>query len=144
MVALREDPTQITAIADEILRLVSPAQGITRITRRETRLGDFVIPAGAQVMARIGAANRDAAVFPDPDRFDSRRKNVHRHLGFGSGIHTCIGNMLAKKELGIALQELLAQMHDIKIDPTEGLYWPPHMRGRSLASLKLTFKRSPP
>jgi cytochrome P450 len=71
-------------------------------------------------MLRFAAANRDPAVFADPDIFDIERRNANRHLAFGRGIHICIGNMLARKELSVAFEEILKRFNGIEIVQTSG------------------------
>lgn len=144
MALARSDRSRLPTFIEEMLRFVSPAQGITRMTKREVKLGEFVIPSGSLVMARIGAANRDPAEFVEPNLFDGARKGANRHFSFGYGIHVCIGNMLARTELVIAFEELLNRLDDIAIDEREEIYYPPNMRGRSLRSLRITFKDKQP
>ena len=72
----------------------------------DTRIGDVAMPAGTYVHLCIGAANRDPAQFPDPDRLDIRRE-PNRHLAFGFGIHTCAGNSLARMEAQVAIGKLV-------------------------------------
>jgi cytochrome P450 len=72
----------------------------------DTRIGETAMPAGTYVHLCIGAANRDPDQFPDPDRCDIRR-HPNRHLAFGSGIHTCAGNSLARMEAQVAISKLV-------------------------------------
>lgn len=104
---LRADPKLIPNAVEEMLRLLSPVGGLWRIASRETELAGETIAPGEMIMLRFGAANRDPAVFPDPDRFDVERKNARSHLAFGRGIHMCVGNMLSRKELAVAFEALL-------------------------------------
>ena len=93
---------------EEMLRFDSPVQLGNRITTEATELGGVALPAGAQVNLCIGAANRDPAQFPDPDRFDVGRA-PNRHLAFAAGIHQCAGLSLARLEATIAISRFLAR-----------------------------------
>lgn len=104
---VRADPALIPNMVEEMLRLLSPTAGLWRVTTREVEMGGVRIPQGAMVMLRFAAANRDPAVFPDPDRFDVTRRNTRTHLAFGRGIHMCVGNMLSRKELTMAFEEIV-------------------------------------
>ncbi|WP_018252790.1 cytochrome P450 [Salinispora mooreana] len=90
----------------EFLRYDPPVQAVTRWTHQDTTLGDWEVPRGSRVVALLGSANRDPARFPLPDALDVRR-TADRHLGFGLGIHYCLGATLARAELEIGLQTLL-------------------------------------
>jgi cytochrome P450 len=114
MAAVEEDAGQVV---EEILRLESPAQGLFRTTTREVELGGVTLPAGARVMAHFGSANRDDAVFAEPDRFDPSRPDLSRSVAFGKGIHFCIGAPLARLELGIALPELARRLPGLRLAP---------------------------
>jgi len=104
---LRDDPSLIPAAAEEVLRTMSPVQGMARTCVRDTVVRGQEIRAGERVVLLFGAGNRDPEAFEDPDeiRFD-REKN--RHLAFGGGIHRCLGSNLGRRELVVALEEFLA------------------------------------
>ena len=104
----RNDPAVIARIAEEMLRYEAPVQLMFRTATTAVEIADVTIPQGATVLALIGSANRDAEVFVDPDRFDPDRTNTGEHLGFGHGVHFCIGAALARLEARIAIEELLA------------------------------------
>jgi cytochrome P450 len=70
---------------------------------------------GQQVYLAFGAANRDPAEFPDPDRWDPDRPNVNRQVAFGSGHHHCLGSHLARLELKVSLQEILRRFPDMRL-----------------------------
>ena len=108
------DPATRAAAIEEILRLESPAQGLFRLTTREVELGGTTLPAGARVMAHFASANRDACVFADADDYDPHRADLGKHLGFGKGIHFCIGAPLGRLELGIALPLLLRRLPGLR------------------------------
>jgi cytochrome P450 len=95
------------------------------------------------LMVRYAAANRDPARFEEPDAFRPDRKNARTHLAFGRGIHMCVGNMLSRKELAVAFEELLARLDGFALAPGAELVWKPNMLLRGLSSLPLTFTARP-
>ena len=100
-------PTWILSfLVEEVLRYDSPIQAVFRQTTDEIELDGGKLPAGATVLVLLGAANRDERKFPDPDRFDIER-NPQDHVGFGYGIHYCLGAPLARLEGRVALEALL-------------------------------------
>ena len=102
---LRAEPQLMPAAVDETLRLWTPVEHGTRLTTRAVEIGDTTIPAGARVIMLAGAANRDPAVFDDPDEFRLDRRRVP-HVTFGHGIHACLGARLARLEFLSVLREL--------------------------------------
>jgi cytochrome P450 len=106
---LSADPGQWPNAVDEILRLESPVQLTARICRRDTQLAGQPIRAGQPVTTILAAANRDPAVFAEPQAFDVTRKNAGRHLSFSSGRHYCVGAALARAEGEIGLRRLFAR-----------------------------------
>lgn len=104
---LRDSPDLLSRAAAEVVRFDSSVQTIpTRRPIEDVELGGRLIAAGQPVTAIIGAANRDPAVFVEPDRFDVRREKAHA-LFFGAGIHTCLGAALAQIEIEAGLSALL-------------------------------------
>ena len=103
---LIENPELMKSAVEEVLRFESSNQLGNRIVTEATTLGDVAMPKGTLVTIGIGAANRDAEPFPDPDRFDVAR-NPTRHLAFGSGIHMCAGMSLARLEGRVAIERFL-------------------------------------
>jgi cytochrome P450 len=112
---LRADPSLIGPAVEEFLRLESSNQLGNRRAARDTELGGVPMPAGTYVHIGIGAANRDPAQFPDPDRLDLRR-HPNRHLAFGSGIHACAGMWLARMEGQVAIGRLVQRFAAIERD----------------------------
>lgn len=105
---LRADPDRRCASAvAEMLRYDPPLQLFERTAMAAVRLGEAVLPAGGTIAALLGAANRDPAVFAEPDRFDLDRA-PNPHVSFGAGLHFCLGAPLARLELAAALSTLLA------------------------------------
>jgi len=105
---LRSDVTVIPSAVEELIRYDSPLQLFERTALADTAVGDVVVEKGQKIAALLGAANRDPAVFAEPDHFDVRR-DPNPHLGFGAGIHFCVGAPLARVELQASLRTLLAR-----------------------------------
>jgi cytochrome P450 len=106
---LIRDPATIPAAVEELTRYVSPVQALARITTREVRLHDSAIPKGERVLLVYGAANRDARRYENPDVLDIARAPA-RHLGFGEGIHFCLGAPLARLQMRVVLERLLPRI----------------------------------
>lgn len=102
----QSQPELINSAVEEMLRMESSNQLGNRITTQATEIGGEQIAAGTPITLCIGAANRDPAQFPDPDRMDIQR-SPNRHLAFGSGIHQCVGVSLAKLEGQVAIGRFL-------------------------------------
>ena len=118
---LRDDPARLPFAIEEGLRFSTPLQVVGRTTSRVVTLHDVSIPKGARVLLVYGAANRDDREFPTPDRFDITRERI-RHLGFGEGLHICLGAPLARLELQVALEEVLPILGDYTIATPPGRY----------------------
>lgn len=123
---LREHTDELIAsCVDEMLRFDTPVQWSSRVTGEDVTLSGVKIERGQILLASIGAANRDPAVFPNPHTFDIRRKD-NRHLSFGSGCHYCLGAALTKMEVEIAVATLIRRypklaLADKKINWRKGL-----------------------
>jgi cytochrome P450 len=139
--ALRRDPGAIPSFVEECLRLESPIKGSFRLALEDVMLAGVHIPAGSIVMALVGAANRDARVFDDPDRFDPQRANVRRNIAFGHGEHFCPGASLARAEARISFERLLARLDDIRLADPSALVYAPTFIIRGLERLPLRFRR---
>jgi len=135
--SLRDDPALVGPTVEEALRYESPVQAVPRGTTRPTALGGVSIPEEAVVLASMGSANRDERHFPDPDRFDVRRNPVD-HLGFGSGIHLCLGAPLARLEAQLALQTLSRRVASIELSAPPVLGGGLLLRGASSMPVHLT------
>lgn len=132
---LRERPDLIPKFIEESLRLESPFRYHMRIARRDADLCGVTIPKGSTLLMMWGAANRDPAVFERPDEIDLDRPR--RHVGFGSGIHVCLGNTLARLEARIVLESLLAATQQFSVDDSEPAHWVPSLAVRRLDKLPL-------
>ena len=109
---------ELDAVIDEILRIDDPFVSNRRVTTCPVTIGGVALPQGARVKLNWTSANRDEAVFGDPDALDPAR-NASRNLVYGIGRHVCPGRLLATLELRIALQELLTASSSIVLDPRQ-------------------------
>ena len=115
---IRTEPERARTVVEEVLRWASPSQTAFRRATRDTRLGEVDIPAGATLVVSFASANRDPAAYPDADSFAPNREKLNQHLGFGLGMHACVGNPLARMEGVAAAQVLADQMESITVlDP---------------------------
>ena len=113
---VRADPGLVPAAVEESLRLEPAAAVVDRYATAGTRLGRAAIAAGDQVTVSIAGANRDPAVFGDPDAFDIRRPNAGRQLAFAHGPHFCLGAHLARLEAQVAVETVLARLPGLRLD----------------------------
>ena len=135
------DPKLIGNLVEEALRYETPTAGMWRIVKQDTRLGDTDIPAGAIVQLRYAAANRDPKKFENPDKFDIERTNARAHLAFGKGPHMCVGNMLSRKEMLVAFDELLERLDNFAVADPDGIKVLPNILLRGVTRLPITFTR---
>lgn len=123
---------------EETLRYDTPSQLAARTVVEDIELHDVVIPAGGRLLLLPGSANRDAMVFPDPDRYDLTR-NSFRKVSFGGGRHICLGSRLARLQARVALEELTSVIADYDIDEA-GVRWVTSAEARAFASLPTTVR----
>jgi cytochrome P450 len=114
---VQTDSALLANAIEESLRLEPAAAVIDRYATADAELAGASIGRGDLVRISIAGANRDPAVFPDPDRFDVRRENAHRHAAFAHGPHVCIGMHLARLEAHTAVAQLLHRLPDLRLDP---------------------------
>jgi cytochrome P450 len=112
-----------------------------RIVKQDTELGGMAIPAGSVVQLRYAAANRDPSKFADPDKFDIERANARTHLSFGKGPHMCVGNMLSRKEMLVAFDELLERLDNFAVKDENEIRILPNILLRGVTHLPITFTR---
>lgn len=113
LAGLQADPSGWDNAVEEVLRYDSPVQITLRVAREDVEIAGQTVPAGHPVLLMLGAANRDPAVFGDPERFDVTRSDARQHLAFSAGIHYCIGAQLARLEASIALRTLFERYPDL-------------------------------
>lgn len=115
---LRADPALLPTAVEEMVRWTSPSPSKRRTATRDTTLGGHRIEAGQKVLVWEGSANRDESVFARADDFDAGRK-PNPHLGFGQGVHYCLGANLARLELRVLYEELLARFGSVDVAALE-------------------------
>ncbi len=134
---LRETPALITTAVEELLRYDGPVQRTARVASDDATIGGQTIRKGDMVMPFIGAADRDPAQFPEPDRLDLARAD-NRHIAFGWGIHFCLGAPLARVEGQIAIDTLVRRLPRLEL-ATERPEYRQSLTLRGLKALPVTF-----
>ncbi len=121
---IRRDPGLLPKAAEEVMRFETAAQLLMRLVKSDgTVLAGRELEAGERIYVLPGAANRDPAVFDEPDRFDIHRRPVP-HLGFGSGLHHCLGANIARKEVTTFVRALLEMIPDARLVEVDyGVSW---------------------
>jgi len=114
MALLRADFDLLPTAIEEMVRWTSPSPSKRRTATRDVELGGCAIEAGQKVQIWEGSANRDSLVFPDANAFDITRK-PNPHLGFGQGVHYCLGANLARLELKVLFEELLTRFSSARV-----------------------------
>jgi pimeloyl-[acyl-carrier protein] synthase len=136
---LRDSPDLVAPVVEELLRFEAPVQLAARAASRDQLVGGELVRAGDHVFVAIGAANRDPAVFAEPDRFSARRAPA-QHLSFGHGVHFCAGAALARAEGQAVIRRLLRlypPFEDNELHATRA----PSAAFRRIAGLELTGRR---
>lgn len=136
---LREDPTRVRSAFEEVMRAESPFQAFFRTTTRKVEIGGVSIDEDEKIYISCGAANRDPRRWENPDKFDIARKTTG-HVGFGAGIHGCVGQMIARLEVEMMLTAMVERVRTIEIaGKPERLI---HNTLRALTKLPVTMTRS--
>jgi cytochrome P450 len=132
---VRDDPGVARPAMEELLRYDGPVHVTARVPLEDIEVGGTPIPAGQRMVVALGAANRDPAQFPDPDRLDVTRDD-NRHLTFSHGIHFCLGASLARIEGQVAIPRLLQRFPDLELaaEPT----YREHLVLRGLTELQVS------
>ncbi len=141
MQRLQENPEDIPNAVEEILRMESPSAGMWRVVKKDSEVHGVHIPKDSLLMLRYHAANRDRALFDEPNEINVCRHNAGEHLAFGRGVHFCPGAMLARKEMIVAFRALLSRLTNIQLveDKSDLDYWP-NIVLRGLKELHIRFE----
>jgi cytochrome P450 len=113
---LRADRSLIPAMLEEVLRLEGSTKQLSRLARRDTKIGNLPVKAGTKVLMGIPGANRDPARWEAPHEFRLNRPKIREHLGFGRGKHVCIGAPLARVEVRVILEKFFEHTTHIDLD----------------------------
>ncbi|MHB1519400.1 MAG: cytochrome P450 [Acidimicrobiales bacterium] len=124
---LVEDPSLVAPAVEELLRFETPVTVVPRVVTRATAVGDIELAPGTRVMLVLGAANTDERVFFAADRVDFDRE-ANRHFAFGGGPHRCLGSHLARRELGVAVEELHGRIPEYAVAAGVDLAYTPGIR----------------
>jgi cytochrome P450 len=136
---LREDPNLARAAFEEAVRFESPVQTFFRTTTRSVRIGDVQLSDGQKVLMFLGAANRDPRRWEKPDSYDIARR-TSGHVGFGSGVHMCVGQLLARLEGEAILRALACSIDSIEITGTPKRAYNNTLRGLESLPVAVTPK----
>jgi cytochrome P450 len=140
---LRADPTLIPKFVEESIRFESPVAGLFRFVKQDTVLGGVALKAGATVSCRLNAGNRDGGRFENPHVLDIARKGARNHLGFGAGVHYCVGVNLGRAEVAIGWETLLARSNSFRLqDPSFVPAYPNKLLVRNPMAIPIAFDRS--
>ena len=134
---LREDPSLARTAIEELLRFDGPAQMSARWTNEDVEIDGRILKPGEPILVFLGAGNRDPEQFADPDGVDITRPD-NKHLGFGGGIHFCLGGPLARLEARVAIAELVRRFPDMQL--LEEPSYRPTLALRGLASLRVSLQ----
>jgi cytochrome P450 len=115
---LRRNPALIPNAVNEVVRIESPIQNFSRVATVDYEVDGVTLEAGSRVIVSYGAANRDPRKWEHPDRFDVNRRAMD-HVGFGHGVHQCIGNNLARMEIAALLTALAKRVERIELHSSE-------------------------
>ena len=138
---LRDQPALIPAFVEEACRVEPPFRGHYRRVLSDTTLGGVALAAGSRLVLLWPAANRDPEAYSQPDQIDVHRGNPRQHVGFGWGIHLCVGAPLARLEARVTFERLLARTSSFSIEgASDGLFHHKSLMVRRLVELPLTLR----
>ncbi|BCM65466.1 MULTISPECIES: cytochrome P450 [Streptomyces] len=136
---LRADPALLPAVVEELMRMLSIAEGLQRVALEDIEIAGTTIRAGDGVLFATSVINRDTAMYDDPDTLDFHRPDRH-HIAFGFGIHQCLGQNLARAELEIALGSLFTRLPELRLAvPAEEIPFKPGDTIQGMLELPVTW-----
>jgi|TARA_B110001454_G_scaffold208907_1_gene221872 cytochrome P450 len=143
---LRSNPNKyLRTFCEEVVRLEGPVQGLFRMAANDIEMHGVLIPKGAMINVRYAAANRDEREFECPADLNLEREKPGRHIGFGSGIHHCLGAPLARRELFWAFQALIDRVDGMRFTAGENSFEvAPNFSLRAMQELRIEFDAKPP
>lgn len=135
---LHQNPDEVPVAMEELHRFDGSTKLMVRVVGESHTSGGEALERGQTVFLGVMAANRDPSVFPDPDRLELSRANARSHIGFGYGIHFCLGAALARLEVEIALEALVRRFPTLTCDPA-AVEFPSTLLSRSVTSVPIAF-----
>ncbi len=132
-------PDAIPQLLEEMMRYDPSVCTWRRLAVEESTIADVTIPAGSNLLLMLNSANRDQGVFPDPDEIIIDRDNLRDHLGFGYGIHYCVGAPLARLEMAILLEALTKKLPDLCLVPGQQIEYTRNISFRGPISLQVSW-----
>lgn len=139
---LNENRDLIPKFAEEVIRFDSPIAAATRWATEDTAVAGTPIPKGSCLHVRLAAGNRDEQKYQLADKLDPHRSGVRNHLGFGNGIHYCVGVHLSRAEIRVSLSRLLDRLDDVRIDTSNGpIEYVSAGMVRGVKALPITFRK---
>ena len=136
---LKADPSRAEKVVEETLRLSTPTQGMWRILTKDTELGGVQLTKGQRIIIVFASANRDEALYDDPDGFNPDREHLRENLAFGKGIHFCLGANLSRLEGKVAAEELSKRIDTITLSDSNKYEYFPSFMLRGLTNLEVEF-----
>jgi cytochrome P450 len=144
LATVRADPgSWVAAAVEETLRHSGPAKGLLRLTTEEVDLAGVRIPNGDLVQVLYASANHDPARFDDAEGFDIFRRDVVAHLGFGKGVHHCLGAPLARLEVRIAIERIVERLRGLRLEKDWRPEWRPSPIAFGLVELPVEWEVEP-
>lgn len=137
-----DDPSLIAGAVDEVLRVSPSIVGWRRKALKDTTVGGVAIPAGSELLLLMGSANRDETRFEDATTFDITRANAREHLAFGFGIHYCLGNLLAKLQTKVCLEEISRLAPDLSLVDADAIRFGDNLSFRAPIAVPVTWEGS--
>ena len=137
--ALKADPSRAEKVFEETLRLSTPTQGMWRILTKDAELGGVQLTKGQRIIIVFASANRDEALYDNPDEFDPMRDHLRDNLAFGKGIHFCLGANLSRLEGKVAAEELSKRIDTITLSESNKYQYFPSFMLRGLTDLDIEF-----
>jgi cytochrome P450 len=135
---LRADPSLVNRAIEEVLRFEGPIKILIRWVVQDHERDGRQVRAGDRVFLVLQSANRDKGTFADPDRFDIGRPAKPLHVGFGRGLHACLGAQLARIEARAALPKILGRLGDIRV--CGEVTWRPNIASRAVTGLRISYE----
>ncbi|MET0234332.1 MAG: cytochrome P450 [Kibdelosporangium sp.] len=133
-------PATVGVAIEELIRLETPFQGFFRTALVDTEVGGVAVPAGSHLFLLFGSGNRDESVFGEPDTLRLRRLPERQHLGFGHGVHFCLGAMLARTGVRIAVETIIQRFGRVELArPAAEVKYRNHLISRGPAELTVRF-----